>query len=135
MIPALAETSAKTEAICEHLAVSFSEASEETDGVAPGCVSVDRVFSSPKRAACVLSGDADIPETAWGKWIMPQSTERWRRWARFDAAGTKVFVNSCGNCGDEHDKVGEPGRLRQLYYGVAVASLGGKFQTNTDFHK
>ena len=63
MIPALAEASAKTEAICEHLAVSFSEASEETDGAILGCASTGRVDSSPKRAACVLSGDADMPET------------------------------------------------------------------------
>jgi hypothetical protein len=76
MIPALADGSAKTEAMCEHLAVSFSEASEETDGVAPRCASVDRVFSSPKRAACVLSGDADMSETAWGKWTRCQTSER-----------------------------------------------------------
>jgi hypothetical protein len=61
---ALAEVSAKTEAICEHLVISLSEASEEIDGVAPGCASVERVFSSPNRAACVLSGDTDMPETA-----------------------------------------------------------------------
>lgn len=65
---ALAEISAKTGAICGHLVVSLSEASEKIDGVALGCASVERVFSSPNRAACVLSGDADMPETARGKW-------------------------------------------------------------------
>jgi hypothetical protein len=58
MIPAFADGSAKTEVICEHLSISFSEASEETDGSIPGCASVD---SSPKRA---VSGDADMPETS-----------------------------------------------------------------------
>lgn len=58
MIPAFADGSAKAEVICEHLSISFSEASEETDGSIPGCASVD---SSPKRA---VSGDADMPETS-----------------------------------------------------------------------
>jgi len=75
----MAEESAKTEAMCEHLVVSFSDASEEIEGVAAGCASVESVLSSPKRAACVLSGDADMPGKPGSK-QMPQYSEHWRKW-------------------------------------------------------
>jgi hypothetical protein len=73
MIPAFADGSAKTEVICEHLSISFSEASEETDGSIPGCASVD---SSPKRA---VSGDADMPVTS-KQTECHKSSERWQIW-------------------------------------------------------
>jgi len=64
MIPAFAGGSAKAAMICEHLSISFSEVSEEIDGSSPGCASLEKVDSSPKRAVCVLSGDADMAKTS-----------------------------------------------------------------------